>query len=73
MVIALHRNYQLNGKSGLANCIIFCGSSLLSMVKIRESPQRPRYYCERCDRDFPSMLDLEEHRKIDHATTVSTA
>ncbi len=42
------------------------------MVKIRESPQRPRYYCERCDRDFPSMLDLEEHRKIDHATTVST-
>jgi len=45
----------------------------MGMVKVAEIPERPRYHCEKCDRDFPSALDLEEHFKIDHATAVSTA
>ena len=45
----------------------------VDMVKVRDSTERPKYYCEKCDKNFPSMLDLEEHRKIDHATAVSTA
>lgn len=36
-----------------------------------ETHQRPKYYCDRCNRDFPSILDLEEHINIDHATTHS--
>lgn len=44
------------------------------MVKVRDAAERPRYYCEKCDKNFPSMLDLEEHQKIDHrATAASTA
>ena len=43
------------------------------MVKVVETPERPKYHCEKCDKDFPSALDLEEHFKIDHATAVSTA
>jgi hypothetical protein len=27
---------------------------------------RPVYYCQTCDTSFPSQLDLEEHKKIDH-------
>jgi hypothetical protein len=27
---------------------------------------RPQYYCQTCDRSFPSELDSEEHMKIDH-------
>ncbi len=27
---------------------------------------RPVYYCQTCDKSFPSQLDLEEHVKIDH-------
>ena len=43
------------------------------MIKVVETPNRPKYHCEKCDKDFPSALDLEEHVKIDHATAVSTA
>jgi hypothetical protein len=38
-----------------------------------QPPQRPHFHCEKCDRDFPSMLDLEEHYKIDHAAAASMA
>jgi hypothetical protein len=27
---------------------------------------RPVYYCKTCDTSFPSQLDLDEHKKIDH-------
>jgi hypothetical protein len=27
---------------------------------------RPVYYCQTCDASFPSQLDLEHHKKIDH-------
>lgn len=27
---------------------------------------RPVYYCQTCDASFPSQLDLEQHKKIDH-------
>lgn len=30
------------------------------MVKVILTPERPRYHCEKCDKDSPSMLDLEE-------------
>jgi hypothetical protein len=43
------------------------------MVKVIETPERPKYHCEKCDKDFPSMLDLEEHFKIDHVTAASMA
>ena len=45
----------------------------MEMVKVSDTPGRPRYHCTQCDKDFPSALDLEEHMKIDHATAVSTA
>jgi hypothetical protein len=38
-------------------------------VKVKTPPPRkgrPTYYCQTCDRSFPSQLDLEEHMKIDH-------
>ena len=38
-------------------------------VKIKTPPPskvRPVYYCQTCDTSFPSQLDLEEHKKIDH-------
>jgi Zinc finger, C2H2 type len=38
-------------------------------VKVKTPPHRkvrPVYYCQTCDRSFPSQLDLEEHMKIDH-------
>ena len=38
-------------------------------VKVKTPPPRkvrPVYYCQTCDRSFPSQLDLEEHNKIDH-------
>lgn len=34
---------------------------------------RPTYYCDECDISFPSILDLEEHKKIDHGKKVSAA
>ena len=43
------------------------------MVKGVESPERPKYHCSQCNKDFPSVLDLEEHVKIDHATAASLA
>jgi transposase-like protein len=43
------------------------------MVKVIETPERPKYHCNRCNKDFPSVLDLEEHVKIDHAAAVSMA
>jgi hypothetical protein len=43
------------------------------MVKVIETPERPKYHCEGCARDFPSVLDLEEHFKIDHTTAASMA
>jgi hypothetical protein len=46
---------------------------MIGMVKVVETPERPKYHCEKCDRDFPSVLDLEEHAKIDHATAASMA
>jgi hypothetical protein len=33
------------------------------------SKVRPAYYCQKCNRSFPSQLDLEEHKKIDHKST----
>jgi hypothetical protein len=37
-------------------------------VKVKTTPLkvRPVYYCQTCDTSFPSQLDLEEHKKIDH-------
>ena len=38
-------------------------------VKVKTPPPRkvrPVYYCQTCDKSFPSQLDLEEHMKIDH-------
>jgi len=38
-------------------------------VKVKTPPPRkvrPIYYCQTCDASFPSQLDLEEHKKIDH-------
>jgi type IV secretory pathway protease TraF len=38
-------------------------------VKVKTPPPRkgrPVYYCQTCDRSFPSQLDLVEHEKIDH-------
>jgi DNA replicative helicase MCM subunit Mcm2 (Cdc46/Mcm family) len=38
-------------------------------IKVKSPPHRkarPVYYCQRCDRSFPSQLDLEEHMKINH-------
>ncbi len=32
------------------------------------SKVRPVYYCQTCDTSFPSQLDLDEHKKIDHKT-----
>jgi hypothetical protein len=48
-------------------------NSDMEMVKVSETPGRPRYHCTECDKDFPSALDLEEHMKIDHSAAVSTA
>jgi C2H2-type zinc finger len=38
-------------------------------VKVKTPPPRkvrPVYYCQTCDKSFPSQLDLAEHKKIDH-------
>jgi len=38
-------------------------------VKVKTPPPRkvrPVYNCQTCDTSFPSQLDLEEHKKIDH-------
>jgi hypothetical protein len=38
-------------------------------VKVKTPPPRkvrPVYHCQTCDTSFPSQLDLEEHKKIDH-------
>ena len=38
-------------------------------VKVKTPPPRkgrPVYYCQTCDTSFPSQLDLEKHKKIDH-------
>ena len=38
-------------------------------VKVKTPPPRkvrPIYYCQTCDKSFPSQLDLVEHKKIDH-------
>jgi len=43
-------------------------------VKVKSPPPRkarPQYYCQTCDRSFPSQLDLEEHMKIDHSKKIS--
>jgi C2H2-type zinc finger len=45
-------------------------------VKVKTPPPRnvrPVYYCQTCDRSFPSQLDLEEHRKIDHGKKTAAA
>jgi hypothetical protein len=34
---------------------------------------RPVYNCKLCNVSFPSQLDLEEHRKVDHAKKASIA
>jgi hypothetical protein len=42
-------------------------------VKVKSPPSRkarPQYYCQTCDRSFPSQLDLEEHMKIDHSKKI---
>jgi type IV secretory pathway protease TraF len=38
-------------------------------VKVKTPPPRkgrPVYHCQTCNTSFPSQLDLEEHKKIDH-------
>lgn len=40
------------------------------MVEVMEMPERPKYHCKRCGKNFPSVFDLEEHIKIDHATAI---
>ena len=45
-------------------------------VKVKTPPPRkvrPVYHCQTCDRSFPSQLDLEEHRKIDHGKKTAAA
>ena len=45
-------------------------------VKVKTPPPRkvrPVYYCQTCDRSFPSQLDLEEHMKIDHGKKMATS
>jgi DNA replicative helicase MCM subunit Mcm2 (Cdc46/Mcm family) len=45
-------------------------------VKVKTPPPRkvrPVYYCQRCDKSFPSQLDLEEHMKIDHSKEVAAS
>jgi hypothetical protein len=34
------------------------------------SKVRPVYYCQTCDSSFPSQLDLDEHKKIDHDNNI---
>ena len=36
-----------------------------SGLKVRIQP-RPRYSCEKCHSNFPSILDLCEHIRVDH-------
>lgn len=40
-------------------------------IKVKTAPShagiRPEYHCETCNISFPSELDLEQHRKVDHA------
>jgi hypothetical protein len=43
-------------------------------IKVKSPPPRkvrPVYYCQTCDRSFPSQLDLEEHMKIDHSKNIA--
>ena len=45
-------------------------------VKVKTPPPRkvrPVYYCQTCDKSFPSQLDLEEHMKVDHGKRVTTS
>ena len=45
-------------------------------IKVKTPPPRkvrPVYYCQTCDRSFPSQLDLEEHMKIDHGKKTAAA
>jgi hypothetical protein len=45
-------------------------------VKVKTPPPRkvrPVYYCQICDKSFPSQLDLEEHMKVDHGKRVTTS
>jgi hypothetical protein len=45
-------------------------------VKVKTPPPRkvrPVYYCQTCDRSFPSQLDLEEHMKIDHGKKITAS
>jgi hypothetical protein len=45
-------------------------------VKVKTPPPsktRPVYHCQACDMSFPSQLDLEEHRKIDHGKKITEA
>jgi hypothetical protein len=39
-----------------------------SELKVRIQP-RPRYSCEKCHSNFPSILDLSEHIRVDHSRT----
>jgi hypothetical protein len=43
------------------------------MVDVKDAPKRPTFYCDRCEKAFPSQLDLDEHIKIDHTTAASVA
>lgn len=43
------------------------------MVEAKGVARRPSFYCDRCEKAFPSQLDLEEHIKIDHATSATAA
>ena len=45
-------------------------------VKVKTPPPRkvrPVYYCQTCDRSFPSQLDLDEHMKIDHGKKITAS
>jgi hypothetical protein len=43
------------------------------MVDAKDAPKRPTFYCDKCEKAFPSQLDLEEHIKIDHVAAASSA
>ncbi|AIC16232.1 hypothetical protein [Nitrososphaera viennensis] len=42
-------------------------------VKSQEPLERPRFECVECNKMFPSPLDLEEHKKQDHAAKNTSA
>ena len=45
-----------------------------TIVKVKTPPPkrvRPSYDCEKCEKTFPSQLDLDEHKKFDHVKKIA--